>query len=84
RLPARPSGRAADHAARSGKELSANLVAAPFELIGLFRKEHVEAGQRAIASADIALELDLHVGRHVRRVDLLLERPQAVLTITIL
>src|SRR5262249_45949192 len=44
----------------------------------LFREKHIEAGERAVTAADVALQLDLHVFGQIGRVHLLLERPQAV------
>src|SRR5215204_1677806 len=48
------------------------------ELIVFFGEEHVEAGERSVAAADVALQLDLHVFRQVGGVDLLFERAQPV------
>src|SRR4051794_12421349 len=54
------------------------LRPAPAKLIVLVGEEHVEAGERAVAAGDVALELDLRVLGHVHRIDLLLERAEAV------
>ena len=56
----------------------AGLLSSTLELIVLVGKQHVEAGQRAVAAADVGLQLHLHVFGQVGRVDLLLERAQAV------
>src|SRR4051794_11278764 len=55
------------------------LVApAAFELIRLVREQDVEAGQRSVAAADVALKFHFVGLGQIRGVDLLLERPQAV------
>src|SRR5215211_3032955 len=47
------------------------VAAAAFELIALVSKKYVEAGERAVAATDVALELDLDVFWQVGRVHLL-------------
>ena len=54
------------------------FAARPLELIQFLRKQHVEARQRSVAAADVALQLDFDIFREIGGVDLLLERPQAV------
>src|SRR4029079_3460093 len=54
------------------------IAAAALELISLVGKQHVEARQRSVTSADVALQLHLHIVRQVGGVHLLLERPQPV------
>ena len=64
-----PLGRAATtlerillRALRLGVELGAYSPGA-LELILFLGEQHVEAGQRSVAAADVALQLDLHVFR---------------------
>src|SRR5688500_446052 len=55
-----------------------SVACAALELIGVVGEEHVEAGQRAIASAHVGLQLHLHILWQVRRVHLLFERAKAI------
>ena len=52
-----------------------HLSAGALELVVLVGEEDVEAGERAVAAADVALQLHLHILGQVGAVDLLLERP---------
>src|SRR5207237_6194852 len=63
------------------KGASLVLVAAaggPFELIVVPGEEDVEARQRSVAARDVSLQLQLDVFRQLGRIDVLLERPQAI------
>src|SRR6476661_7917936 len=54
------------------------LAAAALELVALVREKDVEAGQRAVAAADVTLELHLFCLWQVRGIDMLLERAKPV------
>src|SRR5687767_38952 len=62
----------------SQRKIPAPSASAPFELIALLGEQDVEAGQRSVAAADVALELHLDVRRELRGVDLLFQRAQPV------
>src|SRR6185369_8588345 len=55
-----------------------SVPARTLELVVLVGEEHVEAGQRAVAAADVRLQPDLRVVREIGGVDLLLQGPQPV------
>jgi hypothetical protein len=77
RSVSRRRGRQHSHDAVAGTR--ARLIpAAAFELIRFIGKEDVEAGERSVTPADVALQLHLHVFRQIGRVHLLLERSQPV------
>src|SRR4030081_449110 len=57
---------------------AASFAGASLELIFLLSEQHVEAGKRTVASAHVALQLDLHVIGQVGGVDLLFESPQPI------
>src|SRR5688572_5179844 len=69
-----------DFRQRQAKRLpgSIGVAPAPLELILVGGEEDVEAGQRSIAAADVALQLDLHVVRQAGGVDLLLEGAEPI------
>ena len=70
---------AADWLIHVGNIIGGILVsAASLELILFVGEEHVEARERAVAAADVALQLHLRVIGQVGGVHLLLERPQTV------
>src|SRR5262245_25688777 len=77
-----PSAAARSRRARARRRWTAGvasaLLAAALELIGVVGEQHVEAGERAVAAGDVALELHLQIRVDLERVDLLLERPQPV------
>src|SRR6266480_4636682 len=49
------------------------VAAAPLELILIVCEEHVEAGERSVTAADIALQFHLHLVGQLGRVHMLLE-----------
>src|SRR5438093_11243717 len=54
------------------------FAAAPLELILIVCEENVEAGERSVTAADIALQFHLHLVGQLGRVHMLLERAEAI------